>query len=538
MRHHNDNGDVREVGSQPQLILDSVPAAIWYKDAHNRFLKVNKAAAESIGRTKEQIEGKTCEDIFPNEAAHYYADDLEVIRSGRPKLGIAELQQTASGEKKWMRTDKIPYFDEQGSVAGVIVFALDITELKQAQERIEVANIRLSQVLQELKRTQEQVLQHERLNALGHMASGVAHDFNNALMPILGFTDLLLNTPDILDDRKETVEMLEQIRLGAVDAADTVSRLRDFYRAPDRTLYKPVDLSCAIRDAVAFTKPKWKEEMEAEGIDVNMQTEIEKTPLVAGNEHELIRLLTNLIFNAIEALHASGSVTIRLHPHVSKKAAVIELTDTGVGMTEAVRRRCFDPFFTTKGGRGVGLGLSVAHGIVQRHKGSIEIQSRPDKGTKVIIQLPIAESQIPAPISKEPLISNLPPVQSLRILFVDDEESARRLVSRYLEADGHRVTVAIDGQEGLKSFGSEHFDAVILDRAMPKMSGDDLAAAIKKISPRTPVIMLTGFGDTMRDHDEHPAGVDVIVPKPVTRDDLRQALTKAMVGFGGVKEKS
>jgi PAS domain S-box-containing protein len=530
MPHHNHNDEAHKVGSELQLILDSMPATIWYKDAHNRFLKVNKAAAESIGLTKEQIEGKTCEELFPDEAAQYYADDQEVIRSGKPKLGIAELQQTASGEKKWMRTDKIPYFDEQGRVAGVIVFALDITEQTQTHAKLEAANIRLSQVLQELKRTQEQVLHHERLSALGHMASGVAHDFNNALMPILGFTDLLLNTPDVLDDRKQTVEMLEQIRLGAVNAADTVSRLRDFHRAPDRSLYRPVDLSDIVKNAVAFTRSKWKEEMEANGIDVDMQTRIEKTPLVTGNEHELIRLLTNLIFNAVEALTESGSVTIRLYPHVSKMAAVIELTDTGVGMTEEVQRRCFDPFFSTKDGRGVGLGLSVAHGIVQRHKGSIEIQSHPGKGTKVIVQLPLAGSEIPDPVSNEPLIGTPPPAPSLSILFVDDEEFARRVVGRYLQADGHRVMLAADGQEGLKIFENERFDVVILDRAMPKMSGDELATAIKKISPKTPVIMLTGFGDTMRDRGEHPAGVDIILGKPLTRNDLRQALTKVMAG--------
>ena len=533
MPHHNHNDEARKVSSELQLILDSVTATIWYKDAHNRILKVNKAAAEFIGRTKEEIEGRTCEELFPDEAAHYLEDDLEVIRSGKPKVGIVELLQTASGEKKWMRTDKIPYFDEQGRIAGVIAFALDITELKRAQEKLETANARLSQILQELKRTQEQVVQHERLSALGHMASGVAHDFNNALMPILGFTDLLLNAPDILDDRKQTVEMLEQVRLGATIAADTVSRLREFYHVPDRSRYKPVDLSCIIVNVVSLTRPKWKEELEATGIDVNMQTKIEKTPLVMGNEHELIRLLTNLIFNAVEALATSGNVTICLHPHVSGAAAVLELTDTGVGMTEAVRRRCFDPFFSTKGGRGVGLGLSVSHGIVQRHKGSIEIQSCPGKGTKVIVQLPLAESQILAPESEEPIIGHLPPVPPLTILFVDDEESARRLIGRFLQADGHKVRTAADGQEGLKSFESERFDVVVLDRAMPKMSGDDLAAAIKKLSPATPIIMLTGFGDMMRDQGEHPAGVDVIVAKPLTRDDLRRALAEAMSGKKG-----
>jgi CheY-like chemotaxis protein len=213
-------------------------------------------------------------------------------------------------------------------------------------------------------------------------------------------------------------------------------------------------------------------------------------------------------------------------------------------MSEEVRRRCLEPFFTPKSGRGVGLGLSIAHGIVQRHRGGISIQSEPGQGARAIVRLPLEGAPersggsvgsdgsygrvAPAQPGEEPAPDRRPPVPSWRVLLVDDEESGRLVVRRYLEADGHTAMLAADGREGLQTFEAGRFDLVILDRAMPGMSGDELATAIKARSPATPVIMLTGFSPTMAGQADPPAAVDKIITKPLTRAALRRAVAEIM----------
>jgi CheY-like chemotaxis protein len=292
-----------------------------------------------------------------------------------------------------------------------------------------------------------------------------------------------------------------------------------------------VDLPEVILTAVALTRPRWKEEMEAKGVAITVRTEISTEPPVLGEAHELRRLLINLILNSVDAMPRGGSISIRLRPHATGRQAVLEVQDTGVGMSDDVKLKCMDPFFTTKSGRGVGLGLSVSHGIVQRHKWSIEVQSAPGQGTIVTVHLSLTGAPERAALQhgkaegrNADRSSAGPPVRPLRVLFVDDEESARRLLRRYLESDGHTVELAIDGLAGLASFKAGRFDVAILDRAMPGMSGDELAVAIKERSARTPVIILTGFDDVTVDR----RAADMVIRKPLTRDVLRRALAEVM----------
>jgi len=203
---------------------------------------------------------------------------------------------------------------------------------------------------------------------------------------------------------------------------------------------------------------------------------------------------------------------------------VLVIGDTGTGMTEGVRRRCLEPFFTTKGERGTGLGLSMIYGIIQRHQGTIDVETEVDKGTTFIIRFPVQTAQA----RFEPNAQPVDAVQPLRVLVVDDEAVVREVVGEYLKLDGHVVEAADSGRDGLEKLRHRRFDLVLLDRAMPDMSGDEVAAAIKTANPTMPVIMLTGFGSMMDAADEKPAGVDFIVGKPVTINALRAAVSKAV----------
>lgn len=393
-------------------------------------------------------------------------------------------------------------------------------ELELTHDELRTRNAELQRAMDELTAAQQHIIQQERLRALGQMASGIAHDFNNALVPILGFCELLLLSPAILADKAKSVRYLETIQTAAKDAASVVSRLREFYR-PDKSdrAFAPVHLKRVVEQAITLTQPKWKDQAQANGATVEVVLELEAVPPVAGEESALREVLTNLIFNAVDAMPAGGTLTLRTRR--SGDTAVLEVTDTGTGMSEAVRLRCLEPFFSTKGERGTGLGLAMVFGIIQRHSGALDLRSAVGEGTTFVITLPLQDA---APVSLA-AASTRPAQRPLRILVVDDEAPVRDTLAAVLAADGHEVTLATNGAEGLRSFGAGKFDLVITDKAMPVMNGDQMAAAIKKVAPTMPIILLTGFG-LFHEKEEFP-DVDVLTSKPIRIPTLREAIATA-----------
>jgi len=381
----------------------------------------------------------------------------------------------------------------------------------------------LEQSVDSLKKAQERLIRQERMNALGQMASGIAHDFNNVLMPIVGFSELLLSNPNVLDDREKAVHMLEIIRSASQDAKHIVRRMRQVYKQDDRE-YGPVDLAQVVDSVVAITMPKWKEEMRAKGVTIDVSAKTEDVPLIHGDVSELREAFTNLIFNAVDALPDGGTITLQLSAQ-NPRSVLLEVSDTGIGMDEAISRRCAEPFFTTKGSQGTGLGLSLVQGAIQRHGGTMEIDSRRNVGTVIRMRFParLAMDKIECTPEKEP-----PPLPPLRVLVIDDEARSLHLLASILSTDGHTVETADGGKTGLQMARGREFDLVITDRAMPLMSGDEVAAGIAKDRPGTPVIMLTGFGDIMEAKGECPAGVTRVISKPITGKDLRYVMTAVM----------
>lgn len=400
----------------------------------------------------------------------------------------------------------------------------NLTRRRQAEDELRESNRELEKALNELKATQQQVIQQERLSAIGQMASGIAHDFNNTLTPILGFSELLLESPKLLDNKVEARRCLELLRTSAKDAASVVSRLREFYRPVETDEEFPVvDLAKIVQQAVALTEPKWRRQTQATGLTVEVVAEAKAAPFVAGQESALREVLTNLIFNAVDAMPQGGRIS--LETSIEENDAVIRVRDNGTGMTESVRQRCLEPFFSTKGERGTGLGLSMVYGIIERHRGKLEIGSAPGQGTTFIIRLPIADTlaiQDPESLVKAGAKS------SLNVLVVDDEPRVLEVVSGYLRCDGHSVSTAASGREGLEKFRRNRFDLVVLDRVMPEMSGDQTARFIKQVNDRIPVIMLTGFGALIEVSGSQPAAVDVVLSKPVTLDALRKTIGKLL----------
>ena len=383
----------------------------------------------------------------------------------------------------------------------------------------------------ELHRTQRHIIEQERLNAVGKMASGLAHDFNNALVPISGYAEMLLEHPDILQNQAKATKYLKLIMTGVEDAASVVSRLREFYRKREEgETYRPLSLNQMVEQAVALTRPRWRDEALGSGRTILVEADMRPIPRILGSESELRELLTNLIFNAVDAMPEGGTIRIRTGLRETPAGngmpqVFLEVSDTGTGMTDEVRRRCLEPFFSTKGERGTSLGLPMVFGIVKRHRGTMDIESTVGKGTTFIVVLPADATQ-----AREVQARTAAPIGPLSVLVVDDEPIARDVLTEYLTGDGHRVETAVNGREGFEKFKAGKFAVVITDRAMPEMGGDQLAAMVKEHAPDTPVVLLTGFGDLMNAAGEKPDGVDLVVKKPIRLSTLREVLVKMIGG--------
>ncbi len=392
----------------------------------------------------------------------------------------------------------------------------------QAEDNLRETNRELEKALAELQATQQQVIQQERLSAIGQMASGIAHDFNNTLTPILGFAELLLENDKLLENKTEARRCLTMLRTSAKDAANVVARLREFYRpAASDEEFPIVDLAKIVQQAVSLTEPKWRRQTQAQGVTVNVTAEINASPFVAGQESALREVLTNLIFNAVDAMPQGGEIS--LTTAIENEQAVVRVRDNGTGMSEAVRQRCLEPFFSTKGDKGTGLGLSMVYGIIERHRGKLEIESALGEGTTFIIRLPVAEESLGK--NTAPDLAGRPS-GNLRVLVVDDEPKVLEVIQAYLRCDGHSVCTASSGREALEKFRHNRFDLVVVDRVMPEMTGEQTARFIKQASPDMPVVMLTGYGALIEVTGGQPEAVDLVMSKPVTLDAMRQTVRK------------
>ena len=418
----------------------------------------------------------------------------------------------------------------------------DCEFLKQLSEHVALAahqaqlHDALQQAYDDLHRSQHTVMQQERLRALGQMASGIAHDINNAISPVTLYTESLLEREPNLSERARGY--LVTIQQAIEDVADTVARMREFYRNREPQLVlASIDLNRIAQQAIDLTRARWSDVPQERGIVIDLRTELAPDlPAIAGADAEIRDALTNLIFNAVDAMPDGGTLTLRtrvLPAQVNSPVAVgaavaIEVSDTGIGMDAETQQRCLEPFFTTKGERGTGLGLAMVYGMVQRHSGGLEIDTEPGKGTTMRLIFAVAT---PLFVSTMCFPAPMLPHQRLRILLVDDDPLLIKSLRDILEADGHVITAADGGQSGIDAFiaaqkRNEPFGVVITDLGMPYVDGRKVAAAIKARSPLTPVIMLTGWGQRLLSDNDIPPHVDRILSKPPRLHELRTALAE------------
>jgi PAS domain S-box-containing protein len=383
----------------------------------------------------------------------------------------------------------------------------------------------LQAAYQDLRQTQQTVMQQERLRALGQIASGIAHDINNALSPAALYSQSMLEREAGLSQRAR--DQLGVINRAIDDVSRTVQRMRAFYmpRGLELTL-SPVDLNALLREVVDLTRARWHNMPQERGVVVQVATDLEQTlPSILGAENELRDAFTNLLLNAVDAMPEGGTITLRTRTAARDNLVVVEVQDTGVGMSETTRSRCLEPFFTTKGERGSGLGLPMVFGTAQRHGAEVEIDSELGRGTTMRLIFPSA----PTGLSVREQVMAAPPPTGLRVLLIDDDPMLLRSLRDALELDQHQVVTAEGGQAGIDAFAhgqraGEHIDVVITDLGMPYVDGRKVAASIRQLSAEVPIIMLTGWGHRLIASDETPEHVSRVISKPPRMADLRIAL--------------
>ena len=380
---------------------------------------------------------------------------------------------------------------------------------------------------------QDQLVQTEKARAVGAMAGGIANEFNNLLAIVLGKTQLMLTRAPEGPLR----EGLAAVEEAAWRAADIVRRLQGFAATSMDDGTGPVDLAAVVQDAVALTRALWKDEAEARGAPIEVVTDVDRVPPVEGQAAALREAVINLILNAVDAMPRGG----RLGLTVRRVDAGVELqvSDAGEGMPEDVRRRIFDPFFTTRAPHRTGLGLSVVHGIVNRHRGSVRVRSEHGGGTTVTLWFPAApgramESRLPVmeesrpPVMEEPREEESRDAPAASILVLEDEEHIRTMLVDALSGAGHRVESATDGLTGLARFKGGNFDVVLTDLSLPECSGLDVARSVKRMRPETPVVLITGWGHLLDPERLRDSGVDLMLVKPFRLERVLSVLGDAL----------
>jgi len=371
------------------------------------------------------------------------------------------------------------------------------------------------------KRTEEALIQTQRLSAIGELASGVAHDFNNSLQGIFGNIELAL----LRDISPEVRDYLEAIKRSAADAASRIQQLQRFSgKGIGRKNYERLDLNSIIDDVISQARPLWKNECERAGIEILVETNYAgKKLIVDANSGELRSIVFNLIKNSVHAMPEGGILTFETGE--TEKDVYVTVTDTGTGMDGKTIARVFQPFFTTKGfEQGKGLGMSTSYAIVKEHGGEIYVkESNPGKGTSIEIMLPYSkgnESRVEDAVSEYE--------GSARVLWVDDEKTIRDVGKAQLEVLNHSADVAVSGEEALRLLQNNQYDLMITDIGMPKMSGWQLAQRIKGNYPGMKIAVVTGWGADVSNRKKETCGVGYVLGKPIDMNQLKNMVNEVL----------
>jgi PAS domain S-box-containing protein len=499
---------IRKSEEKYRTLFEEATDAIEIVDQEGRMVDCNQNACDFLGYERHELLEKMLHDIVPSDIKDSAAERLSLVLEKGTK-------EVAPFDSFALRKDgtKVPVeisltFIEIDGRKRVIYFLRETTARKSLEERLR---------------------QSQKLEALGQLASGVAHDFNNALAIILGRAELT-NTPSADPKVRKSMEIIEK---AALSGAKTVKRLQNLARRREDRPKGIVHLHSVLSDVLDITRPRWKSESESRGLSISLTLEPRAmVDAVTGDESDLEEVFINLINNAIDAMPEGGKITLSTENDGGE--IIASVVDTGIGMGQEVLERAPEPFYTTKDERGTGLGLSMVYGIVERHEGRLEIESTPGEGTAVRLRLPTVAGVMPAPKvlqevqEPQPEETFMSP-DSLRFLIIDDEKEIVNSLAEVLMEAGHLVELATNPQDGLNKFRKNEFALVFTDLAMPGIPGWEVAKQIRLIDPSVPIVLITGWGVELEEEKIARSGVDLVLSKPFAKSEVLRSVQDTLV---------
>ncbi len=486
----------------------------------NRFIVKSKALQESLAKTGIVFFPTHLHYAAPKGRTAVLASIDKHLARMKKQPGSAYFQAM----ERWLGDAPVKvlpdYVKYIGAAAAAIILLVAImTVLLKFQVNRRTRELRekagaLEKTLEELQRTRREALRLEKLQALGQMASGVAHDFNNILTPIIGYAEMLLKKKDVFKDEKRATKYVRIIKRAGMDGAAIIKRMKEFYRMHEEACPEMISAVKIMMEVVELTRPRWETQAAVRGVFIKMNTDLKPVSPIHGTKHEVREVLMNLVFNAIDAMPEGGEIT--LGTASDNGLVVLSVGDTGEGMDKDTRDNCLRPFFSTKGKDGTGLGLAMAAGIAESHAGAIEIESEPGEGTTIFLKFPAARTTGQHEADEVPSVEH-----TLSILAVDDDERCLETLALLLREDGHTVDTATDPEAGLRMALEGSYDLVIADRAMPGMSGDQLIRKLKEKDVKSTMFLCTGSNDIIESDGD---GKETVLRKPLTTQMLRLAV--------------
>ncbi len=508
-------------GQELQLIIDSSPDIIYYKDVAGRYVRVNRTFIEAFGTSMEEVLGKKDHEVFSDEPNAVFTDDQKVLENGIPELNQEAVIGTLQGNRP-VKADKIPYRDSEGRLVGVIGFLTDLTEIQRAE--------------QEKQDLRERVARAEKMQALGILAGGIAHDSNNILAGITGYIQLVLMDLSEDDVYREYLEC-------ALGSANRMAELvQDLLALARRGLNDTavIDLNEVVSGylgSITFDRLK----AAHPGINVCSQLEPNLRP-IRGKAAQLEKVLMNLVSNALEATGDKGKVvvaTYRRRVEGPIKAydltvnegefCVLEVEDTGSGIAEADLSRIFEPFYTRKvlNKSGTGLGLAVVYGIVKDHDGFIDVKSEQGEGTTFTVYFPASDE--PAETSDDAASDEPFRGRGETVLVVDDIPQQRQIASAMLLRLGYRPVAVASGEEAVDYVRDHAVDVLLLDMILePGIDGLETYRRVLEVRPGTPAVPASGYARTDRVRQCQALGAGEYLQKPFTVQELGAALSAVL----------
>lgn len=490
-------------------IIDGIPAWVQVCDLEGRIQSVNNAATVMSGYERAEMVDQSWPYPWfvgqePGSAGH------QDLASGQ--WPIAELQRsgnipefeasctTKDGRRRVLGVTFSLLKDESGQATGVLMSSWDLTDRKFREADLGQA---------------------QKMQAVSQLAAGIAHEINNNLAVILGYSEFLLGTSGSFGDVVR--EALSAIQEQSVDCANTVRRIQLFSRRVPKTQFSSFSLNDLIENVIAANDALWDNQPDGQEIGIKVETDLADLPEIYAYEAGLKEALTSLAVNAAEALPRGGVVSFRTRALGDQ--VLIEVSDNGAGITLQVINRIFDAFFTTKGPASSGLGLSIAYNLITQQGGKISVDSQEGKGTTFTISLAYQAAEAPV----VPVLQKSGVQKSLSVLVIDDEPMVADVFRTFLEASGNRVVTCLSGSNALEIFENQDFDLALIDLGMPKMDGWEVSRRINKLNPEFPIILATGWNVSVEEGRDQGAQVRAVLKKPFGMQDLSSAITQALV---------